>query len=84
MTLQAKIEENRRRHARYKKAERLLRKIRQRIFDYEDRGDEVYTKARRIMERCQVILAPLWRAERASAEDRKLQQTPSAFEPGCR
>lgn len=76
------IERNRRRQARYIKAEKLLRRLRLSIFDYEDAGPEIYGKAKRLMDRCQEILAPLWRAQRAAAEGRRLQQTPSAFEPG--
>ena len=77
------IEDNRARTLRYKQAESILRKVRQRIFDYEDESAEKYAKARRVMERCQQRLAPLWRAERAAAQDRKLQRTPSAFECGA-
>jgi hypothetical protein len=73
-----KIAEKRRKDARYKAAEALLRRIRLRIFDYEDAGK--LEKAQRIMTRCQAILAPLWAAQRKAAEDRKLQLTPSAIE----
>jgi len=82
MTLQEAIKRNQARQARFKKYERVLRRLRQRIFDYEDAGKG--EKADRILKRCQTILAPLWEAQRHAAEDRKLQQTPSAFEPGCR
>lgn len=84
MTLNESIASNRFRQHRYKRAERVLRQVRLRIFDYEDEGPEKYAKARRVMARCQETLAPLWRSQRAAAEDRKLQLTPSAFEPGCR
>lgn len=68
--------------ARFRKAERILRRIRQRIFDYEDMGK--LDKAHKVMDYLQNVLAPYWAACRKSAEDRKLQRTPSAFEPGCR
>ena len=87
-SLAESIAGNRARQHRYERAERILRRIRLRIFDYEDHdvafGTHQAAKARRLMIRCQRILAPLWRAQRAAAEDRKLQATPSAFEPGCR
>ena len=65
---------------RYQKYERLLRRMRQRIFDYYDQGRG--EQASRIIARCQEILAPMWRAERAAAEDARLQRTPSAYELG--
>jgi len=80
MNLKAAIERNRIRHARFKRAEYVLRRVRQRIFDYEDAGQ--LAKAERLIATCKRVLAPKWRAERAAAEDRKLQRTPSAFEPG--
>lgn len=70
------------RRLRFRRAERVLRHIRQRIFDYE--SPEKAEKAKKVMATCHRILAPEWRAEQAAAEDRKLQRTPSAFEPGCR
>ena len=76
------IERNRRRTARYLRAERVLRQVRLHIFDYEDEGPEQYEKARKVMATCQRILAPLWRQQRQNAQNRKLQRTPSAFEPG--
>lgn len=80
MSLKDAIARNQRRQARFKKYERILRRVRQRVFDYEDAGK--LDKAQNIMRRCQAILAPKWEAERVAAQDRKLQRTPSAFEPG--
>lgn len=60
--LQDAINRNRDRQRRYEKAERLLRAIRLRIFDYEDLGKA--EQANRIMEALKARLAPLW-AERA-------------------
>lgn len=71
----------RRRDARYKRAEQVLRQVRLRVFDYEDAGKQ--DKAAKVIRTCQRILGPLWRAQRAAAQDRRLQRTPSAFEPGC-
>lgn len=76
------IKRNRTKHGRWKRAETTLRKIRLRIFDYEDESQAKYEKARRVMATCQRILAPKWAAERAAYEDRMLQETPSKFEPG--
>lgn len=84
MNLDKAIARNRIRQARFKRAERVLRAVRLKIFDYEDEGDAKYKKAQRVMETCHRILAPKWQAERVAAEYRKLQRTPSAFEPGCR
>jgi len=70
---------------RERNAERLLRKLRVRIFDYEDAGPETFAKAKRIMAACQGRLVEKNRKRRAAVADRKLQRTPSAFEPGaCR
>lgn len=78
--LKEKIADNRFRHERYGKAERLLRRLRVRIFDYEDAGNG--DKASRLMQRCQERLAPFHRARRAALEAARLERTPSAFEPG--
>ena len=59
-TLAEAIEKNRRRQYRFNKAERLLRAVRIRIFDYEDAGK--LEKAERIIEKCKTILKPLWEA----------------------
>ena len=81
--LEDAIKRNRIRTARYRRAEKVLRYCRLHIFDFEDESTEKYEKARRVMDTCQRILAPYYRQQRANAEDRKLQRTPSAFEPGC-
>lgn len=65
---------------REKTAERLLRRIRQRIFDYDDMGIDMYRKAYRIMARCSERLVRSNLKRRAMAQDRKLQRTPSLFE----
>lgn len=81
MKMEEAIAAKRRKDARYKRAERVLRQVRLRVFDYEDAGK--YDKAAKVIATCQRILSPLWQAQRAAAQDRKLQRTPSAFEPGC-
>ena len=78
MLMKDHIALNRRREARRNRAERVLRQIRLRIFDYEDAGK--LDKANRVMKVCKRILEPRWRARRAAVEDRKLQNTPSYFE----
>ena len=60
MNLQESIRRNRIRQARYKRAETTLRKIRQRVFDYEDAGKS--DKASKVMATCQRILAPFHQA----------------------
>jgi hypothetical protein len=60
------IRDNRKREARYDKAERLLRRIRQRVFDYEDQGK--CDKAARIIQRLKAILAPRWEAHARARE----------------
>jgi hypothetical protein len=82
MTLQQAIVRNRIRQARFKRAERTLRRIRQRIFDYEDAGPTMYQKAVKVMATCQRILAPLWDQQRRNAQADRLHQNPSLYEPG--
>jgi hypothetical protein len=82
MTLATRIAANRRREARYSRAETTLRQIRLRIFDYADAGPDQEAKARRVMDTCQRILAPRTRARRATVEAARLERTPSAYEPG--
>ncbi len=60
MNLQAAIDANRRRQARYQRAERVLRAVRLRVFEYEDAGKA--DKAARVIATCKRILAPLWQA----------------------
>lgn len=67
-SLAEKIKENRTREARRDKAERILRAVRVRIFDYEDEGRE--EKARQIIARCKAILRPRWEARAANVKRR--------------
>ena len=68
MTLHKAIEKNRFKQARFKKAEILLRRLRQRIFDYEDISTDKGAQASRLIERCQKRLAPLWTARQNALE----------------
>lgn len=71
MMLQDAIKRNRIRQVRYKRAEKVLRTIRQRVFDYEDMGK--LGKAHKVMDTCKRILAPLWELQHRNAENRRLQ-----------
>jgi hypothetical protein len=77
---------NRRRKARFDRAERVLWAMRLKIFDYEDAdaldGGRRAEKARRVMALCKAILAPLWDQQRRGRDARRLESTPSSFEPG--
>ena len=53
------------------RAERVLRQVRLRIFDYIDAGQEA--KAYHVMETCKRILAPLWEARKRGIEVRRLR-----------
>ncbi len=68
MSLQAAIEANRRRQARYRRAEQVLRSVRRQIFDFEDQGR--LEKAQRVIATCKRILAPLWAAHAERQEHR--------------
>jgi hypothetical protein len=60
---------------RYAKYERVLRRLRQRIFDYEDVGKG--EKASRLIKRCKSILTSLWVAhaeERAKAASDRMMK----------
>lgn len=46
-----------------KKYERILRRIRQRIFDYEDASPTKFVKAQRIMGKIKARLSPVWQAQ---------------------
>jgi hypothetical protein len=46
--------------ARWQRVERLLRRLRQRIFQYWDESEERGTKADALMQRCKRILSPMW------------------------
>ena len=84
MDINKKIKHKQWKDARYRKAERILRRIRQRIFDYEDQdaanGTNRFEKAKRVMDYLQTVLAPYYAACRHAAEVRKLQKNPSYFE----
>ena len=86
LPLAQSIARNRRKHARFQRAERVLRSIRLQIFDIEDadaaQGTNRAEKARRVMDLCQQILAPFHESRRRTAQAAKLARTPSAFEPG--
>lgn len=73
MNLAQKIEANRRKHARFRRAERVLRAVRQRIFDYEDESPIKLAKAQKVIDRCKRTLAPLWEAQSRNNENRKMQ-----------
>jgi hypothetical protein len=66
MNLQTSIQRNQQRQAKFKKAERILRLVRQRVFDYEDQGKG--EQAARIIQKCKTILAPLWQAHHDALE----------------
>lgn len=66
--LQKAIEKNRFKHERFKKAESLLRRLRQRIFDYEDESPAKADKATRLIDRCKARLKPLWEARSAALD----------------
>ena len=72
--LEDAIKKNRIREARYNHAEKILRKIRQKIFDYEDAGLAVYEKAKKVMATCQRIVAPRYKAIREAREFAKQNQ----------
>ena len=86
-TFEQALRYNRARAARFSRAERVLWSMRRNIFDYEDAdavdGGRRAEKARRVMSLCKAILAPLWDQQRRNADARKLERTPSAFEPGA-
>lgn len=56
------IERNRAKWARWRKYEAVLRRIRLRIFDYEDQGK--FLKAQRVILRIKKIMEPLWEAQK--------------------
>jgi len=60
--LQDAIKRNRIRTARYQRAEKVLRQVRQRVHDYEDAGK--LEKAQKVMATCKRILTPLWEMQR--------------------
>ena len=58
------IARNRAREARRNRAERVLRAVRARVFDYEDAGKG--DKAQRVILTCKRILEPRWEARNAA------------------
>ncbi len=71
MKMSESIALNRKRTIRFKKADRLLRRMRQRVFDYEDSGQS--EQADRIIKRCKRILMPLWEQRYRNNENRRTQ-----------
>jgi hypothetical protein len=69
MNLADKIDANRRKWALWRRAERVLRVTRQRMFDMEDAG--LAWKTDRIVKNCKRILAPKWKAENDAVQRRK-------------
>ena len=67
-TLKQAIRDNQR-HYKY---ERMLRRIRLRIFEYEDSGN--LEKAQRIITKIKEICGPRWEARAKRLEDRKLHR----------
>ena len=61
MTLEQAIVNNRKREERFNKAERMLRRLRQRVFDYQDAGRG--EQADYLMLKCKKRLAPRWKAQ---------------------
>ena len=53
--------QNRKREARFDKAQRMLRALRRKVFDYEDEGKD--EKCGRLITRCKARLAPRWKAQ---------------------
>lgn len=70
--LQDAIKRNQQRQAKFKKYEGVLRRIRQRVFDYEDAGKG--EKAARIIRKCKVILQPFWQAHADAREHARGQR----------
>jgi hypothetical protein len=66
-SLRQAIKDNRRFH----KYEKLLRHIRQRIYDYEDQGKS--EKAHRVIDKIKVICQPWW-DKRAKRQQEKMLQ----------
>ena len=56
---------------RFCKYERLLRRIRLRVFQYEDDGK--LEKAQRIIERIKVICGPMWQKRATRLENKMLE-----------
>lgn len=67
-SLQRKIRENQRFH----KYERILRRIRLRIFEYEDAGK--LDKAHRVIAKIKVICGPTWERRAKRLEEERLSR----------
>ena len=67
-SLRQAIRDNRRFH----KYERLLRRIRLRVFDYEDQGK--LDKAQRIIQRIKLICGPWWERRAKRLENKMLER----------
>ncbi len=67
-SLKQAVRDNRRFH----KYEAMLRRIRLRLFDYEDEGK--LEKAQHAIDRCKAICEPWWRKRAKRIEDRYMQR----------
>ena len=67
-TLEQAIRENQQ-HFKY---ERLLRRVRLRIYEYEDAGK--LEKSERVIAKCKVICGPRWNARAKRLEDQRLHR----------
>ncbi len=67
-SLQRKIRENQRFH----KYERMLRRLRLRIFEYEDAGK--LEKAHRVIAKIKVICGPMWERRAKRLEEERLSR----------
>jgi len=66
------IAKNRFRQERFRKGERKLRALRQRIFDYDDEGNGKGEKASRLIARIKVRLTPCWEARAKDVESQNI------------
>ena len=67
-TLKQAIRDNQRHH----KYERIVRRLRLRIFEYEDQGK--LDKAQRVIAKCKVICGPRWRKRAKRLEEKRLSR----------
>jgi hypothetical protein len=67
------IEKNRKREVRFDKAERMLHRLRQRIFDYIDAGPAKEAQADRLITRCKARAMPRWEARYRACEERRME-----------
>jgi len=61
-------------HRQCVKYERVLRRLRQRIFEYEDTGPAIYAKARRLMALCKDRCRPQWARRQKIQENRHAER----------